>query len=744
MGRSRGLFVALGREANIPRRAGAAARSFSVATIAAVLVVVTCLCAILAFATASNDARSNAFERQTVLAALSDHAALMKRTVSLLEPDEEVSARVKQNDRAWLHENLGVTLNNHFGYERTFLLDRQQRVVYASSLGQEVDQRQFDALRPALQRMMRDPGNRDAEDSGEPLAGFVATSDFVGLAVVRSFRKTDTVGGGPDVLESVTVDLVDDAFLGELAQRVQLAGFRVYQGPPPNDRENYITLTNLVDGSPMVLAWVPERPGVSALQRIAPLVAALSLTLLAICLMLLVQSRRTGAALAASEAEAKSLAMEDYLTGLANRGGFVGRLQARIASLSGNEILAMAYLDLDGFKDINDTLGHGVGDELLCLMASRVRQALGDRGLAARFGGDEFVLYMTCAERSEVETFLTALLTVMQQPVRLEGHELQIGASIGVAFVPEHTTDPGELMRLADIALYRAKADGRGLVRFFVPELEQDIRNRRTVELELAEAIDSGQMALVFQPQVDVESERIVGFEALVRWDHPERGRLPPETFVPIAERSRLICRLDNWVMRRACELGRRLDDVTVSVNMSPISLRQPNIADLILESLAQTGFEPSRLEIEITESAIIQADSEVNAALLRLRESGVRIALDDFGTGHASLVHIRRFPVTKIKIDRSFISNLGTERDAAAIVEYVVRLGRSLGIVLTAEGVETREQLRFLRAFGAQQAQGFLFSGPVSIDAARAMLAAQDSPSGRPRPPGSRRNVEA
>jgi diguanylate cyclase (GGDEF)-like protein len=715
-----------------------------VATIAAVLVVVTCLCAVLAFATASNDARSNAFERQAVRAALSDHAALMKRTVSLIEPDEEVSARVKQNDRAWLHQNLGRSLNNHFGYERTFLLDRQNHVLYAYSLDQEVDQHQFDALRPAVQRMIRDPQNRDAKAAGEPLSGFVATGDFAGLAVVRSIKSTETIGGGPDVLQSVTVDLLDDAFLGELARRVKLAGFRVYRGAVPNDQENFITLTNFADGNAIVLAWMPERPGVTALQRIAPLVAGLSLTLLAICVMLLVQSRRTRAALVASEAEAKSLAMEDYLTGLANRGGFVGRLQARVAALTRNEILAMAYLDLDGFKDINDTLGHGVGDELLCLMASRVRQTLGDRGLAARFGGDEFVLYLICAERAEVEPFLDTLLSVMQQPVRLEGHELQIGASIGVAFAPEHTDDPGELMRLADIALYRAKADGRGLVRFFAPELEQDIRNRRTVELELAEAIDHGQMALVFQPQVDVESERIVGFEALVRWDHPERGRLPPETFVPVAERSRLICRLDNWVMRRACELGRRLDDVTVSVNMSPISLRQPNIADLILESLAETGFEPSRLEIEITESAIIQADVEVNAALLRLRESGVRIALDDFGTGHASLVHIRRFPVTKIKIDRSFISNLGTERDAAAIVEYVVRLGRSLGIVLTAEGVETREQLRFLRAFGAQQAQGFLFSGPVSIDAAQAMLADQNAPGGRPRPPGMRRNVDA
>lgn len=736
--------MALGLEANIPRRAGAAARSFSVATIAAVLVVVTCLCAVLAFATASNDARSSAFERQAVRAALNDHAALMKRTVSLIEPDEEVSARVKLNDRAWLHENLGLSLNNHFGYERTFLLDRQHRVLYAYSLDQEVDQHQFDALLPALQRIIGDPQNRDARAAGEPLSGFVATGDLAGLAVVRSIKSTKTADGGPDGLQSVTVDLLDDAFLGELAHRVKLAGFRVYRGAAPHDQENFITLTNFADGNPIVLAWMPERPGATALQRIAPVIAALSLTLLAICVMLLVQSRRTSAALVASEAEAKSLAMEDYLTGLANRGGFVGRLQARVAALARNEILAMAYLDLDGFKDINDTLGHGVGDELLCLMASRVRQTLGDRGLAARFGGDEFVLYLICAERAEVEPFLDTLLTVMQQPVRLEGHELQIGASIGVAFAPEHTDDSAELMRLADIALYRAKADGRGLVRFFEPAQEQDIRNRRTVELELAEAIDHGQMALVFQPQVDVESERIVGFEALVRWDHPERGRLPPETFVPIAERSRLICRLDNWVMRRACELGRRLDDVTVSVNMSPISLRQPNIADLILESLAQTGFEPSRLEIEITESAIIQADVEVNAALLRLRESGVRIALDDFGTGHASLVHIRRFPVTKIKIDRSFISNLGTERDAAAIVEYVVRLGRSLGIVLTAEGVETREQLRFLRAFGAQQAQGFLFSGPVSIDAAQGMLADQNLPGGRPRPPGMRRNVDA
>ncbi|OYY21910.1 MAG: hypothetical protein B7Y65_04555, partial [Azorhizobium sp. 35-67-15] len=298
------------------------------ATIAAVLVVVTCLCAVLAFATASNDARSSAFERQIVRAALNDHTALMKRTVSLIEPDEEVTARVQQNDRAWLHQNLGLSLNNHFGYERTFLLDRQNHVLYAYSLDREVDQHQFDALRPAVQRMIRDPQNRDAKAAGEPLSGFVATGDFAGLAVVRSIKSTETTGDGPEVLQSVTVDLLDDAFLGELAHRVKLAGFRVYRGAVPDDRENFITLTNFADANPIVLAWMPERPGVTALQRIAPVIAGLSLTLLAICVMLLVQSRRIRAALVASEAEAKSLAMEDYLTGLANRGGFVGRLQA--------------------------------------------------------------------------------------------------------------------------------------------------------------------------------------------------------------------------------------------------------------------------------------------------------------------------------------------------------------------------------------------------------------------------------
>ncbi|MFG1462900.1 EAL domain-containing protein [Xanthobacter sp. DSM 24535] len=732
-------FYGLSREVHIPRRAGAAARSFTIATVAAVLMVVACLCAIFAFATANNDLRASALERQTVLAALSDHVDLMKRTVRLLASDQEIEARVRQQDIRWLHEKFGAVLNNQFGYERTFLVDGDQRVITASTLGKETGSHQFDGLRPALERMIHLSKAHSADALGEPISGFVSTPDFAGLAVVRLL----TVPGG-GMLLFVTVDLLDDSFLGDLAQRVQLAGFRIYSGTPQSGEGNFITLVNLVDGKPIELAWTPERPGASALQRIAPVIAGLSLVLLAICLFLLIQSWRTSAALAASETNARKLAMEDYLTGLSNRAGFFGRLEKRLAVLDPSEVLTLAFLDLDGFKDINDTLGHGIGDKLLCLIAARLRKMLGDRGLAARFGGDEFVFYLTCANRGEADRFIENLLNLMQQPLSTEGHDLQIGASIGVAYAPEHSTDASELMRLADIALYRAKADGRGLARTFEPMLEQDIRNRRTVELELSEAIDRGEMALVFQPQVDVESERIVGFEALVRWDHPKRGRLLPETFVPLAESSRLICRLDNWVMRRACELGCQLDDVTISVNMSPVSLRQVHVADVILGILAQTGFEPSRLEIEITESAIIRADADVNAALLHLRESGVRIALDDFGTGHASLVHIRRFPVTKIKIDRSFISNLGTERDAAAIVEYVVRLGRSLGIVLTAEGVETREQLRFLRAFGAQQAQGFLFSGPIPIEAAVAMLAAQNTPGGRPRSPGNRRNVEA
>ncbi|MEP9377609.1 EAL domain-containing protein [Aquabacter sp. CN5-332] len=660
-----------------------------------------------------------------VSALLQERAVTMQRSVNALLEDTEIIRRATSGDAGFVHSKFGEPLNSRFSYERAFLVDRTTgKPIYASVDGSMLDDAGIVSVTPTLRRALRGVGDQRM--------GFIVDGQGVGFAAV-----IPSPAGQANII-CVVVDAVDDTFLHELEGRLQVAGLHIVPAVNPDRAENSVTLTNLAGDAPLALSWKPDQAGSGSLRRVAPVVAALSTLLLAICIALLIRTRRSARALAQSEARATALAFQDYLTGLANRGYFIEQLGTRLADLKPDDTLALLFLDLDGFKDINDTLGHGVGDELLRLIAQRLKDCIGDAGLAARFGGDEFVLFVAPDGERTAADMVARLLAVIQEPVQMEGRDLMVGASIGAAFAPRHATDARELMRRADIALYRAKAEGRGSFHAFEPELEVEVLHRREVEQELSEAISKGQLALLFQPQVDVESERIIGFEALVRWDHPVRGRILPEGFVPIAERSRLISRLDAWALRAACELGRQLTDVTISVNMSAVNLRQPDIAERMLSVLEETGFDPNRLELEITESAIFQAEGRGKESLLRLRDAGVRIALDDFGTGHASLVHIRSVPVTKIKIDRSFIMNLGIERDAASIVEYVVRLGRSLGIVLTAEGVETREQLRFLRAFGAQQAQGFLFSPPVSIETAVSMLEAQRA-QGQPRGPSRR-----
>ena len=624
-----------------------------------------------------------------------------------------------QNGLADLHERFGKALKEQFGFEMTYVFDADGRVLYASEYGHRDVADALPWVRPILDR----PGAwREV-----PTSGLAVTDGDAGLIATHPLAMPDDGAAPGRPLTIVSVDVVDDAFLAEVFGALDLPAVRLARGGP-GATENAVAVTNLLEGPPANFVWNDTRQGlgIGLLNATAPVIALAAVVLCLVFLALMIRARRTAADLAVSEARARELAQRDGLTGLANRGHFITELEAALARREAESLIALLFIDLDGFKEINDSMGHAGGDELLAVVARRLRGCVGERGLAARFGGDEFVLFVLYREEAELASLVASLFGVLDIPITVAGNELAISASMGAARAPNDARTAGELMSLADVALYRAKMEGRGTFRQFEPRFERERLERRRTEAELATALDKGELKLVFQPQVDVESERIVGFEALVRWDHPTRGRILPGAFIPVAEGSRLISRLDAYVLRSACEQARELPGVTISVNMSPLNMRDAGMVDNIIATLRQTGFDPHRLEIEITESAILDASTEGQEALARLRGLGVRLALDDFGTGHASLVHVRRFPITKIKIDKSFILNLGVQRDAASIVEYVVRLGRSLGITLTAEGVETREQLRFLRAFGAHQAQGYLFSPPLPIAAAAALLKRQ------------------
>ncbi|WP_051356839.1 putative bifunctional diguanylate cyclase/phosphodiesterase [Azorhizobium doebereinerae] len=686
----------------------------------AIALVAAGLVALLVWGLLRTDVARAEQERSAVRAFLTAHTAHMLQALkSATVRAEQPAVAGEPLSEAWFERSFSRPLNDTFGFEENFLLNSSGDVLYASSLGKRLAPEAVAQMRPTLKKLV------EGAQAQNPSVGVVANGALTGLAAVGAVLPGGVAGAAArastEPVYAVTVDRLDENLFKELGASFKADGFRLAEGTVLGGAG--VPLTDMADGRVLSLVWPEGRPDSALTGRLAPSVALLSTLLLVLCVVLLFQARRATAALVESEAYATHLASRDVLTDLPNRMQFIADLERAFTDLDPSESLGLMFVDLDGFKDINDTLGHTAGDALLRTVAERLREGVGRGGVAARFGGDEFVLMTRGQAGDEMAPRIDHILDRLKPPIKLEGAELVVGASVGVAQAPRDATNVPDLLRRADIALYRAKAKGRGAAVLFEPHFERELRRRRNIETELSAALDRGELALVFQPEVEVETRRIVGFEALLRWDHPERGRLMPADFLWVAEGTALITRIDAWVLRKACIEARALGDTTLAVNMSPVNLRHASMVDRVMQILKETGFPPHRLEIEITESAVIGGEAEVTEMLERLRDCGIRLALDDFGTGHASLVHVHRLPVSKIKIDRSFISNLGVTRDAASIVEYVVRLGRSLGITLTAEGVESEEQLRFLRAFGAQQAQGFLFAAALPIGAAVALF---------------------
>ncbi len=421
----------------------------------------------------------------------------------------------------------------------------------------------------------------------------------------------------------------------------------------------------------------------------------------------------------------------DPLTGLPNRAHFGARLAEALARLDRRrEGFAVLAVDLDRFKHVNDTLGHPIGDALLRKVAERLGTALRPTDAAARLGGDEFAVIQGGVSRAEdAATLARRIVDLLGRAYVVEGHLINVGASVGVALAPADGTDPAALVRNADLALYRAKLDGRGTFRFFEPEMGERVQARRRLEIDLRRAAAAQEFELVYQPQMNLETDRIVGCEALIRWRHPARGIVSPAEFIPLAEEIGLIVPIGEWVLRTACrEAARWPGDLTVAVNLSPAQFRGGKLVATVASALAASGLDPRRLELEITEGLLLH-DSDANIATLHaLRDLGLRIAMDDFGTGYSSLSYLRSFPFDRIKIDRSFVSGGPDEGagDAMAIVRAVAGLGAALGIATVAEGVETPEQMDRIRREGCTDVQGYLISRPVPAAAIRHLFAEQ------------------
>ncbi|SCY49889.1 putative bifunctional diguanylate cyclase/phosphodiesterase [Microvirga guangxiensis] len=417
-----------------------------------------------------------------------------------------------------------------------------------------------------------------------------------------------------------------------------------------------------------------------------------------------------------AESQIAYMAHHDALTDLANRVLFRQQLEHALAE-TGRQRLRMAVLclDLDRFKDVNDSLGHEMGDSLLKLVAERLRSCIRQQDVVARLGGDEFaVLQLAIDDPQDCAALAVRIVETISLPYDLEGQEIVIGTSIGIAVASEGNLSPDQLLKQADLALYRAKADGRATYRFFEPEMDAELQARRLLETDLRKALANREFELYFQPQVNVRANEIGGYETLLRWRHPERGTISPGDFIPVAEDIGLIAPLGDWVLEQACMVATGWPKhIKVAVNLSPVQFRNKTLVQSVSRALSRSGLAPERLELEITESVLLQDNELTVATLHQLRRMGVRIAMDDFGTGYSSLSYLRSFPFDKIKIDQSFVRELSSRADCLAIVRSIAGLGASLGMSTVAEGVETEDQFHQITAAGCTEVQGFYFGKP-------------------------------
>ena len=552
-----------------------------------------------------------------------------------------------------------------------------------------------------------DPG-RSGED---------AVSKMEGFAVLSPSGKTMAVGGpiAPDVLIRT---LQTGQNREAIAAAVALKEITVAE-LPGKDRKSLAIVPVIHNGDVAYLyAFEVDQSAAAALTNLALVVVTVTTGLLIVMgfsVPAAIASRRIRERWQAED-KIRYLAMHDSLTGLPNRLQFRYHLEQAVARAKRHDTkIAVFGLDLDRFKNVNDTLGHATGDALLEEVAARLVETLRDSDIVGRMGGDEFaVVAENIAVPEDAMTLAKRICDALGAPYMVNGHEITTSASVGIALGPIANHPVEILMKNADLALYRAKQDGRNTFRFFEPAMDAALQRRRRLEHDLRNAIRKNQLYLDYQPQFGLSEGQLTGYEALVRWWHPTEGEIPPSTFVPIAEETGLIVPLGEWILKTACTYALGWpSDTKLAVNLSPAQFKTQDVFDLVRRVLVETGLEPERLELEITESTILQNTDQVIETLSRLDQLGVSIAMDDFGTGYSSLSYLTRFPVKKIKIDRSFIDTLGTNEQTSAIVSSIVGLGQSLHVTITAEGVETEGQAAMLKRWGCDQVQGYYYGRP-------------------------------
>ena len=640
-------------------------------------------------------------------------------------------------DPDWTQQNVGAWFESVPDHDAVVVLDAAGTPRFVQGPNRTRASLWLEAARPDLATVFAAlHGDAKAAKSGL----VIGTADSAGhgivmlhrlngrpaiLAAAAIARPQDTAEGRPVM---ISAKFIDANLLAGFAGQLRLTNLRLLDDEPPGAAD-FVEAIHAADGRTVArLAWTPKQPGSDIVHSVAPFITVALAGFALLAAFVLRYMRRTAAAIAAGETRLRFLAMHDPLCGLPNRIYFGERLEATIGEVrAGGGNAAVFCIDLDHFKDVNDTLGHNIGDELIRNVTLRLSNTLRGGDLVARLGGDEFAVISQIVEEPErVLALANRIIKAICAPYSVNGHNIVIGASIGIAVIERNCAGAADIMRYADMALYRAKNEGRNRACIYDAEMDAALSSRKILESDLREAIATGALRVAYQPIVDKTGEKMTGVEALSRWTHPTRGEIPPSEFIALAEHSGCIIELGAFMLRQACLDGNAWPQLTLAVNVSPLQFRRADFVDQVERILEETGFDPTRLELELTESVLLGNVDSAEAAMLRLKKLGIRIALDDFGTGYSSLLYLRRYPFDKLKIDRSFVHSIEKAADAAAIVHAVVGLGRGLGMKVTAEGVETADQHLFLRAAGVHFMQGYRFGKPMSALDITARLGAQ------------------
>ena len=705
------------------------------------------LLAIIAYAGWS--ANQTAFERERTLL----DNALNQSIARVLNEQKSVAwwddAVVKITDEVmdddFVDANFGIFLTETYAQDEVYILNAEDKPIYAWSDEARQDPSAYERRQAAIEDVVLEarqgtpsPDLRTRPDSFSAsqssyrlLAGVLGVARWAGHivsidgrpAVVAALTivpnvEMDVLEGTPNLL--VSVRYIDEDFVSEMGRNLLLPDLEL--GSEQKDGSKLVSEPFVTDDGVTAgyLAWTTRQPGRVLLTIILPLVAFGVILTGLLSKTMFGRLRRASAALAQRESEARYEAKHDALSGLPNRVHMVDQIEkflhSYIARHNGQRAVA-AYIDIDRFKDTNDTLGHEAGDQLIKVVAERLAHRLRPHDFLARFGGDEFVILCAPAGPDAGTILAERIAEAFASPFMVKGQTIRVTASVGLAFAPDNGATADELMRHADIALYQAKAQGRDRAVFFSKEMAEQVEHRHSIELDLRAALESEELNLHYQPIISSTTGNVVGVEALLRWCHPLYGNLPPAEFIPVAEIAGLLPAIGEWVLNRAMTDSKNWPHLEVAVNLSPVQFRHVDLETMLRQLIVKHGVDPDRFVLEITEGVLLESTDRVSKVLAAIRDMGFKTALDDFGTGYSSLSYLCNFQFDKIKIDRSFISSISKVDSSKTIIKSVVTLGRGLGMDIVAEGIETEFEALMMTRFGCTELQGFFFARPIPVD---------------------------